>query len=87
MLSLSLRNKLCWRKRCTDFCVSRVRSLVCKVDILNSAVKHGRHVVVLGWAGLGWAGGASRSLLNPGVAAAVWLGEALRTLARPGTGH
>ena len=40
-----------------------------KVDILNSAVKHGRHVVVcwpgLGWAGLGWAGGASRSLLNP----------------------
>ena len=40
-----------------------------KVDILNSAVKHGRHVVLcwagLGWAGLGWAGGASRSLLNP----------------------
>ena len=52
MLSSSLRNKLCWRKHCTDFCVSRVRSLVCKVDILNSAVKHGRHVVVLGWAGL-----------------------------------
>ena len=59
MLSLSLRNKLCWREHCTDFCVSRASSLVLAQSRYFELCCETRKAcggAVLGCAGLGWAG-------------------------------
>ena len=58
MLSLSLRNKLCWREHCTEFCVSRASSLVLAQSRYFELCCETRKACggVLGCAGLGWAG-------------------------------